>query len=124
MVVTTRVRMGARRTVARVSVNVSSSFGFLARPARREPAMLRGLQQGVMAMQLQRRASDDGDPRRAVTWPTLAYLGEAPMRVGHDELDRSVVLRANQSETARGMLTLAPVPPGLEYLAEIGTIER
>lgn len=113
MVVATWVRKRARRTMARVTVRVASSFSFLARSARSESAMLRGLQQGVVTMQLQRWAGDDGDPRRAVTWPTLAYLGEAPMRIGHAELDRTVVLRANQAETARGMLALAAVPPAL-----------
>jgi hypothetical protein len=104
MDIVTWMHNSTRRTVARVTVETSTSFSFAAHAASREPALLRGLQQHTMKFALGTIAGQAGDPNRAALAASLAYLGEAPITTGDAVLDRTVVLRANQTDTARALL--------------------
>jgi hypothetical protein len=112
------VREGRRRTVARVTTATRTSFSFSARAAGSEPALLRGLQQAATASAMAKLTEESGDPARSASLATLAYLGDAPIETGHATLDRTVVLRANQPDTARDLLTAEPVQAALAAFDE------
>jgi hypothetical protein len=112
------VRGSKRRTVARATVEARSSFSFSAGDAGNEPALLRGLQQGAMSLAMSQLAEKEADPARSASLATLSYLSEAPIATGHATLDRTVVLRANQPDTARSLLTSAAVQAALAAFDE------
>ena len=118
MDVTTWSQRSKTRTVARVRVETGSPFSFVARGSGREPKMLSGLQQGAVAFALRGMARSQDDPRRAAAAQAIAYLAEPPMRTGHDELDRIMVLRSNQPDVARALFTSGPLVSMLEALHE------
>lgn len=108
------------RTVARVEVDALSSFSFLARASRREPSPLRGLQQAAMNLAMRRLAETKRGTSAAGAAETMAYLGEEPLSIGDDALDRAVVLRASHPGTARTLFKADPVARALEALEEKG----
>ena len=116
----TWARENKRRTVARVEVDTMSSFSFVARSSRREPVLLRGVQQGAMGLAMRRLAETNQDARAAEVAQTMAYLAEAPLTIGDDALDRIVILRANHPDTARALLRADPVARALAALEEQG----
>jgi len=120
MEIGTWVRKSKRRTVARVSVDSSSSFSFAARAARREPEFLRGAQQAAMGFAMRHLAEKNEAARAAGVAERMAYLGEPPVAIGDAALDRAMVLRANQPETARALVTAGPVARAIAALEEQG----
>ena len=120
MHIATWVRGSKRRTVARATVEARTSFSFAAGDAGNEPALLRGLQQGATAFAMSQLAEKEADSARSASLATLSYLSEAPITTGQATLDRTVVLRANQPDTARGLLTSAPVQAALAAFDEPG----
>ena len=121
MQIATWVRGSKRRTVARATVEARSSFSFAAGDAGNEPALLRGVQQGAMSFAMSQMTEKEVDPARAASLATLSYLGQAPMSTGNATLDRTVVLRANHPDTARGLFTAAPVQAALAAFDEAGS---
>ena len=114
--VDTSKQKGRTETVARVRIERASTFSFVARSSSREPAVLRGLQQGAMAFAMRDLAQRTDDPRAAAAAQALAYLSEAPLRTGDAALDDAVVLRSNQPDTARALLTSPAVTSALMAL--------
>ena len=109
-----------RRTVARVEVDASSSFSFVARASRREPVLLRGVQQATMGFAMRHLAETDQAARAAGIAERMAYLGEAPVAIGDAALDRAMVLRANQPDRARALVLAGPVARAIAALEEQG----
>lgn len=120
MTIGTWTREHKRRTVARVEVDTTSSFSFVARSSRREPAVLRSVQQGAMGLAMRRLAETNQDARAAGVAQTMAYLGEAPLTIGDAALDRAVILRTNHPDTARALFRADPVARTLAGLEEQG----
>ncbi|NOT32728.1 MAG: hypothetical protein HOP12_01015 [Candidatus Eisenbacteria bacterium] len=104
------------RTVARVFVDVRTSFSFAARGAGREPDVLRGLQQFAMKQAMKHAAEGAGDSRAQTAAATMAYLAEPPITTGNDLLDRSMVLRANQPDAARALFRSGGMISALQVL--------
>ena len=113
-------RKNVRRTVARVEVDAASAFSFLARSSRREPVLLRGLQQAAMRIAMRRVAETNPGARASGAVEAVAYLGEAPVAIGDAALDRIVVLRANHPGAARALLSSGPVARAIAALEEQG----
>jgi hypothetical protein len=111
-------RKGERRTVARIGVEITSSFRFLARSARDEPAFLRGVQRAAMSYAIRRAVETNPDARATGVAESMAWLGEPPLTIGDDALDRFVLLRANHPDAARALLKATPVARALAALAD------
>ncbi len=103
-------------TVARIRVEDASEFSFAARDARGEPAVLRGLQQSTMRFAMRDVARRQADSRAAIVVHALAYLAEAPIEIGHQRLDRTLVLRSNQPDLARALFTTGAVVSAVQAL--------
>jgi len=116
MTVGTWKSRGKTCTVASVQVETRSAFSFVARGADREPAMMRGFQQLAMGHAIRQMANRTDDPRSAVAAAALAYMSEPPITTGNDALDRAVVLRSNQPDTARVLLTASAVASAIAEL--------
>jgi hypothetical protein len=116
MVVRTWKSKGNAHTVASVRVETRSTFSFVARGTDREPKMMRGLQQLVVGYSQRHMAGHGDDPRAAAAAATLAYLAEPPIATGNDSLDRAVVLRANQPDTARALFTTSAMASAIAAL--------
>ncbi len=120
MEIGTWVLMSKRRTVARVTVDASSSFSFVARASCREPVLLRGVQQAAMGFAMRHVAETNQAARAAGTAERMAFLGEAPVAIGDAALERAMVLRASQPNTARVLVMAGPVARAIAALEEQG----
>jgi hypothetical protein len=115
-------RQGDRRTVARVRVEITSSFSFIARSARDEPAFLRRVQQAAMRYAIRRAVETNPDARATGVAESMAWLGEPPLTIGDDALDGIALLRANHPDAARALLKATRVAAALAALA--GRVRR
>lgn len=122
MHIATWVRRSKRRTVAHATVEARTSFSFAAGDAGNQPALLQGLQESVASFAMNRMVEQTSDPARAASLAALSYLGQAPIETGQATLDRTVVLRANQPDTARDLLVAEPVRAALVAFDEPGRI--
>ena len=118
MVVGTWKSKSDTRTVATVRLETRSSFSFLARGTDREPEMMRGLQQLAAGRSLRDSAEQPDDSRVAMATATFAYLSEAPVATGVSSLDRAIVLRTNQPDTARALFTASALASAIAALNE------
>ena len=116
MVVGTWKRKGTPHTVASVRVEPRTGLSFVAHGSGREPTMLRGLQQLAMGAAVRQMAKRASDARAAAAVATVAYLAESPIVMGHDALDRAVVLRANHPDAARDLFTSPGVSSAIAAL--------
>jgi len=116
MVVGTWKRKGTPHTVASVRVEPRTGLSFAAHGSGREPTLLRGLQQLAMGAAVRQMAKRASDARAAAAAATVAYLAESPIVMGHEALDRAVVLRANHPDAARALFTSSGVASAIAAL--------
>ena len=116
MVVGTWKRRSTPHTVATVQVESRTALSFAAHGSDREPMLLRGVQQLAMGAAVRQMAEHASDAPAAAAVATVAYLAESPIVIGHQALDRAVVLRANHPDAARALFTASGVAGAIAAL--------
>lgn len=112
-----RWKRGSRpTTVAKVVVSGASGFSFAAQSAANEPVLLRGLAQASFKFAIGDMKKRAVDAQAMAAVESIDYLASPPITIGHDSLDRLMVLRSNRPDLARALFLSSGVARAIEAL--------
>ncbi len=103
-------------TRARARVAMRGGFAFSAHGSGREPALVSSLATHAMRAGVNALRERADDPRARAAAAALEFAATPPVTIGHEALDRALVLRTSDPAAARAMFATAGVADALLQL--------